>query len=206
MAQLHKWNGLQTRSTSVTLLSSLHVKWLTQRCYDWNDAYKVALTLINIQDCTKPTNHKYICALGPHGPTSQLIQATNGVGYYIHPPLKGWRPRQLTTYMWQMSRTTPWYTPPRAHATMVDAPNTICNTLRPKTTYMAQLLTRSTSLRLSSSLRVKGLIQRCYDWNDKAYKVALTLLNFKGDTKPTNHNYTCATWVTWINFTTTTGY
>jgi hypothetical protein len=54
----------------------------------------------------------------------------------------------------------------------------------------------STSLILSSSLRVKGLTQRCYVWNDKAYKLALTLLNFQGGTKPTNNNTTCATWAT----------
>jgi hypothetical protein len=49
---------------------------------------------------------------------------------------------------------------------------------------------RSTSLTLSSSLHVKGLTQRCYIWNDKAYKLALTLLSFQGGAKPTNHNHT----------------
>jgi hypothetical protein len=40
------------------------------------------------------------------------------------------------------------------------------------------LHTRGTSLTLSSSLHVKRLTQRCYVWNDKAYKLAPTLLNF----------------------------
>jgi len=42
-----------------------------------------------------------------------------------------------------------------------------------------------------------------YVWNDKDYKLTLTLLIFQSDTKPTNYNFSCATWV---NFTTTTGY
>jgi len=44
------------------------------------------------------------------------------------------------------------------------------------------------------------LIRRCYVWKNKAYKLALTLLDFQGGTKSTNNNSTCA------NFTTTTGY
>ena len=115
--------------------------------------------------------------------------------------LMGWgvtftSPRQLTTYIWQMSRTTPWYTPPWARATRVDAPNTTCNTSRPKlltwpnSTRGMGLCMCSTSPTLSSSLRVKRLTQRCYLWNAKASKLALTLLNFQGGTKPTNHNRT----------------
>ena len=38
--------------------------------------------------------------------------------------------------------------------------------------------TRSTLLTLLSSLHVKGLAWRWYDWNKKDYKLALTLLNF----------------------------
>jgi hypothetical protein len=81
-----------------------------------------------------------------------------------------------------------------------------------KTAYTAQLRSgtglhmRSTSLALSSSLRVKGLTQRCYVWNNKTYELALTLLDFQGGTKPTNNDSTCATWATWANFTTTIGY
>jgi hypothetical protein len=48
-----------------------------------------------------------------------------------------------------------------------------------KIAYMAQLHMCSTSLILSSSLRVKGLTHKCYIWNDKAYKLALALLNFQ---------------------------
>jgi hypothetical protein len=43
----------------------------------------------------------------------------------------------------------------------------------------------STSLTLSSSLYVKGLIQSCYIWNDRDYKLAHTLLNFQSGTKHT---------------------
>ena len=32
----------------------------------------------------------------------------------------------------------------------------------------------------------------CYVWNDKTYKLALTLINFQGGTKPTNYNSSCA--------------
>jgi hypothetical protein len=46
---------------------------------------------------------------------------------------------------------------------------------------------RSTSLTLSSSLCVKGLTLRCYVWNDKDYKLALTLLNFQDGTKFNNN-------------------
>lgn len=36
--------SLHTHITSLTLSSSLHVKWLTQRCYVWNDKdYKLAI-------------------------------------------------------------------------------------------------------------------------------------------------------------------
>jgi hypothetical protein len=48
------------------------------------------------------------------------------------------------------------------------------------------------SLTLSSSLHVKGLTWRCYVWNNKDYKLSLTILNFEGGTKPTNHNHTWA--------------
>jgi hypothetical protein len=89
----------------------------------------------------------------------------------------------------------------------------LCNTPCPKlliwssSTRGTGLHTHSTSLMLpSSSLRVKGLIRMCYIWNDKAYKLALTHLNFQCGTKPTNNNSTCATWATWANFTTTTSY
>jgi len=41
----------------------------------------------------------------------------------------------------------------------------------------ASPLTHSTSLTLSSSLRVKGSTRRCYGWRTKAYKLAPPLLN-----------------------------
>jgi hypothetical protein len=80
------------------------------KCYVWNSkAYTLALTLLNFQgSSTKPTNNNSTRASWP---TSQLLHTTNGSGCYIH-LLKGGRPRQLTTYMWRISRTTP----PRAHA------------------------------------------------------------------------------------------
>ena len=53
-------------------------------------------------------------------------------------PLKGRHPWQLTTYMWQMSRTTHWYTPPWAHAARVDVLITSA-TPPSKTDYMAPL-------------------------------------------------------------------
>jgi hypothetical protein len=86
----------------------------------------------------------------------------------------------------------------------------ICNTPCPKLLIWPSsacemgLHTHRTSLTLLSLLRIKRLTQRCYVWNDKAYELALTLLNFQGGTKPTNNNSTCATWATWTNFTTTT--
>jgi hypothetical protein len=65
-------------STSLTLLSSLHVKGLTQRCYVWSDQdYKLALTLLNFQGGTKPPTTT------THGPHLQLVQATSGLGCYI---------------------------------------------------------------------------------------------------------------------------
>jgi hypothetical protein len=77
--------GLHMRSTSLTLSSSLRVKGLTWRCYIWNDkSYKLALTLLNFQGSTKPTNTTPHVSLGLHGPTSQLLQATNGLGCYTH--------------------------------------------------------------------------------------------------------------------------
>jgi hypothetical protein len=60
-----------------------------------------------------------------------------------------------------------------------------CNTshakllIWPSSTRGTSLHMRSTSLTLSSSLRVKGLTRRCYVWNANAYKLALTLLNFQ---------------------------
>jgi hypothetical protein len=39
----------------------------------------------------------------------------------------------------------------------------------------------------------------CYIWNNKAYKVALTFLDYQGGTKTTNYNSTA----TWVNNTTT---
>ena len=65
------------------------------------------------------------------------------------------------------------------------------------------LHTCGTSLIPLSSLRVKGLTQRCNVWNNKDYKLARTLLNFQGGIKHTNNN-SCATWATWSNNTTTT--
>jgi hypothetical protein len=53
------------------------------------------------------------------------------------------------------------------------------------------LHTCSTSLTLLSWLNVKGLTQRWYVRNDKAYKLPLILLNFQGGTKLTNNNSTC---------------
>jgi hypothetical protein len=47
---------------------------------------------------------------------------------------------------------------------------------------------RSISLTFSSLLRLKWLTWRCYVWNNKDYKLALTVLNFQGGTKPTNYN------------------
>jgi hypothetical protein len=85
----------------------------------------------------------------------------------------------------------------------------ICNTphskllIWPSSARGMSLHTHSTSLTLSSSLYVKGLTYRYNDWNDKAYKLAFTLLNFQGGTKPANHNHT---FVTWANFTTSTCY
>ena len=76
----------------------------------------------------------------------------------------------------------------------------MCDTPHP------EMLIWLSSLTLSSSLRVKELTQMYYIWNDKAYKLALTLLNFQGGTNPTDNNFTCAAWATWANFTTTTGY
>jgi hypothetical protein len=52
---------------------------------------------------------------------------------------------------------------------------------------------RSTPLTLSSSFCVKWLTHRCYVWNKKDYKLAFTLLSFRGNTKPTNHNHTWST-------------
>jgi hypothetical protein len=52
--------GLHTRSTSLTLLSSLCEKGLTWRCYVWNDkSYKLALILLNFQGGTKPANNNH---------------------------------------------------------------------------------------------------------------------------------------------------
>jgi hypothetical protein len=92
-----------------------------------------------------------------------------------------------------MSITTPRCTPPRSRVARVDATNTICNTPRPKlliwpsSTRGMSLHMHSTSLTLLSSLHVKGLTWRCYVWNNKAYKLAFTLLNFRGGTKATNN-------------------
>jgi hypothetical protein len=117
--------GLHTRSTSLTLSSSLCVKGLTRRCYVWNDkAYKLALTLINFRCGNKPTNSTLHVPLGLHGPTSSH--------YY--------------RLLMGLSVT---FTPLRADA--LDHPlvhpstctcgkgwcsNIIYNILRPKTTYM----------------------------------------------------------------------
>ena len=70
----------------------------------------------------------------------------------------------------------------------------------PGSSHGTDLHTRSTSLTLLSSLHIKGLTRRCYIWNDKDYKLALTLLDFQGGTKSTNNNSI------YVNFTTTTGY
>ena len=59
-----------------------------------------------------------------------------------------------------------------------------CNTpgqnllIWPSSACGTSLHTRNTSLALSSTLRVKGSTRRCYIWNDKDYKLAITLLNF----------------------------
>jgi len=45
----------------------------------------------------------------------------------------------------------------------------------------------------------RRLTHMCYIWNNKAYKVALTLLDYQGGTKTTNYNSTA----TWVNNTTT---
>jgi hypothetical protein len=56
------------------------------------------------------------------------------------------------------------------------------------------LHTYSSSLILSSSFHVKHLTRRCYVWNSKDYKFALTLLNFQGGIKSTNYNSSCTIW------------
>ena len=54
--------GLHTRNTSLTLFYSLHVKWLTRKCYVWNHKdYKPVLNPLTT------TPHM------PHGPTTQLL-------------------------------------------------------------------------------------------------------------------------------------
>jgi len=70
----------------------------------------------------------------------------------------------------------------------------------PNSAHEMSLHTCSSSLTLLFSLRVKGLTRRCYVWNDNVYKLALTLINFEGSTKPTKYNHTCA------NFAITTFY
>jgi hypothetical protein len=81
--------GLTRRSTSLTLSFSLRVKGLTRRCYVWNNKdYKLALTLLNFQCGTKHTNNNHICTTwATRGPTSPLLQATNGMGCCPGPPL-----------------------------------------------------------------------------------------------------------------------
>jgi len=74
--------GLHTRSTSLTLSSSLHVKELTRRCYVWNKTYKLALTLLDYQGGTKSTNYNSTKPLGPRGPITQLLQTSSGLGCY----------------------------------------------------------------------------------------------------------------------------
>jgi hypothetical protein len=106
--------GLHTRITSHTLSFLLCVKGLIRWCYVWNNkAYKLALTLLDFQGGIKPNNNNSTCAIW-----ATWANFTTTTGYH----LKGWCPQQLTTYMWQMSRITPWYTPPWAHTTRVDAP------------------------------------------------------------------------------------
>jgi hypothetical protein len=66
--------SLHKCSTSLTLLSSLRVKRLTQRWYAWNNKdYKLALTLLNYQGGTKPPTTTPHVPLGLHGPISQLL-------------------------------------------------------------------------------------------------------------------------------------
>jgi hypothetical protein len=50
------------------------------------------------------------------------------------------------------------------------------------------------------------ITQRSYVWNNKDYKLIITLLNFQDRTKPTMYNSTCFKWTTWVNFTATTGF
>jgi hypothetical protein len=102
--------GLHTRSISLTLSSSFHVKGLTRRCYvkNNNKDYKLALALLP--------------SLGtPSTDTAVRVDAAaSGTGLH----------------------------------------------------------TRRALLTLLSSLRVKMLTWRCYVWNDKDYKLVLTLLIF----------------------------
>ena len=58
--------GLHTRSTSLTLSSSFHLKGLTRRCYVCSDKdyNKLAITFLNFQGSTKPINHNHTCHMG----------------------------------------------------------------------------------------------------------------------------------------------
>jgi hypothetical protein len=84
-------------STALTLSSSLHVKGLTWRCYDWNnESYMLILTQLNNQCGTNPTTS--LPLLDHLGSNHNYYKATNGQGCY-NQPLKGWRPRQHTIYI-----------------------------------------------------------------------------------------------------------
>ena len=77
--------SLHRHNISLTLLSSLHVKGLTRRCYVCNDkAYMLAFSLLNFQGDTKLTNHNHTWATwATWANFTILLQATNELGCYI---------------------------------------------------------------------------------------------------------------------------
>jgi hypothetical protein len=132
-----------------------------------------------------PHIKNYLYGPAPHVEWSciRITPLLNLGPHFMYKPMfyhKGWRPRQLTT-IHSRCPAPALGTPHHRHmlqGLMLWIPSvTPCVQkllIWPSSARGMGLHTCSTSLTLSSLLRVKGLTWKCYVWNNKNYKLTLT--------------------------------